>query len=111
MIVEDEALIALDLERRLLSLGYDVVGTADHFEEALEVIESGRPDLVLMDVQMPIMDGYEATEELRRIGFDSPILAVTAYALARDLKRALSVGCNDFVTKPFDQVCSLVLTL
>ena len=57
-------------------------------------------DLILMDVQMPIMDGYEATEQLRKMGFESPIIAVTAYALSRDLKRALAVGCDDFVTKP-----------
>ncbi len=78
------------------------VDIAENGREAVDKISAhGKDyDLVLMDVQMPIMDGYEATEELRRIGFDSPILAVTAYALARDLKRALSVGCNDFVTKP-----------
>jgi len=78
------------------------VDVAEDGKQALDAIAANPKayDLVLMDVQMPIMDGYEATAELRRRGFSAPIIAITAYALARDLKRCLAVGCNDFVTKP-----------
>ena len=78
------------------------VDVAEDGKEALDAIAANPRayDLVLMDVQMPIMDGYEATAELRRRGFSAPIIAITAYALARDLKRCLAAGCNDFVTKP-----------
>ena len=79
-----------------------VVDIAENGREALDRVVAANQnyDLILMDVQMPIMDGYEATEQLRKMGFESPIIAVTAYALSRDLKRALAVGCDDFVTKP-----------
>lgn len=78
------------------------VGLAENGREAIDLIAASgkRYDLVLMDVQMPVMDGYEATEKLREMGFEAPIIAVTAYALARDLERVLAVGCDDFVTKP-----------
>ena len=78
------------------------VDVAEDGKQALDAVACSEPayDLILMDVQMPIMDGYEATAELRRRGFHSPIIAITAYALARDLKRCLAAGCNDFVTKP-----------
>ena len=78
------------------------VDVAEDGKQALDrVMSADKPyDLILMDVQMPVMDGYEATAELRRRGFNAPIIAITAYALARDLKRCLAVGCNDFVTKP-----------
>ncbi len=78
------------------------VDVAEDGKQALDCVMAAERsyDLILMDVQMPVMDGYEATAELRRRGFSSPIIAITAYALARDLKRCLAVGCNDFVTKP-----------
>ncbi|MFP6640679.1 MAG: ATP-binding protein [Myxococcota bacterium] len=78
------------------------VGIAEDGREAVDEISAAGKDydLVLMDVQMPVMDGYEATAKLRQIGFEAPIIAVTAYALPRDLERVLAAGCNDFVTKP-----------
>ncbi|MEE3326907.1 MAG: response regulator, partial [Myxococcota bacterium] len=71
-------------------------------QEAVDRVTASREsyDLILMDVQMPVMDGYQATQKLRELGFRSPIIAVTAYALSRDLKRAMAAGCNDFITKP-----------
>jgi two-component system cell cycle response regulator DivK len=76
---------------------------AGNGEEALLAMAKDRPDLILMDIQLPVMDGYEAT---RRIKADPasaaiPIIAVTSYALSGDEAKARDAGCDDFVPKPY----------
>ncbi len=97
--------------RRLISLhldraGADVVMASDG-KEALdrttEAIKEGRPfDAVIIDMQMPIVDGYDAVRELRARGFTEPIIAVTAYAMTEDRDECLAMGCDDFVSKPIE---------
>ncbi len=91
---------------RLIGAGAEVV-TALNGKEALdrvrEAAEAGRPfDAVIMDMQMPVLDGYEAVRQLRAGGFTAPIVAVTAYAMSDDREECLGLGCDDFVSKPIE---------
>jgi PAS domain S-box-containing protein len=91
---------------RLQLLGAEVEGVTqgqDAYSRALDASSSGHPfDAILMDMQMPVVDGYEATRRLRASGYEGVILALTAYATAEDRAECLSVGCNEHVSKPID---------
>jgi PAS domain S-box-containing protein len=91
-----------DLIRILLSRAGLQVREAKHGAEALQLAGKEDFDLVLMDMQMPIMDGYEATRQLRSQGFSAPIVAMTANAMQGDEKRCREAGCSHFLTKPVD---------
>jgi two-component system cell cycle response regulator DivK len=102
LVVEDQEDNRQILRDLLGNAGYDLV-EAENGEEALFELAKQRPDLILMDIQLPIMDGYEAT---RRIRADPemkgiPIIAVTSYALAGDEAKALAIGCTAYITKPY----------
>jgi PAS domain S-box-containing protein len=91
---------------RLIQAGAEVV-TALNGQEALdrvaEAAEAGRPfDALIMDMQMPVLDGYEAVRRLRAGGFTTPIVAVTAYAMSDDRDECLRLGCDDFISKPIE---------
>ena len=102
LVVEDQEDNRQILRDLLGNAGYELIEAADG-EEALTALTVRRPDLILMDIQLPVMDGYEATRrirlnpELKSI----PIIAVTSYALAGDEAKALAAGCTAYVTKPF----------
>ena len=72
-------------------------------EDGVKLAKERKPDLILMDIQLPIMDGYEATRRLKADPASSsiPIIAVTSYALSGDEEKARAAGCNDFVPKPY----------
>ncbi len=102
LVVEDQADNRQILRDLLGNAGFELI-EAENGEEALAALASHRPDLILMDIQLPIMDGYEATRRIRANPDmkSIPIIAVTSYALTGDEAKALAAGCNAYVTKPY----------
>jgi two-component system cell cycle response regulator DivK len=96
---EDNRAIMRDL---LSGAGFELI-EAVNGEEGVKLAQSERPDLILMDIQLPIIDGYEATRQIRAIVDlkSIPIIAVTSYALSGDEAKTRAAGCNGYVAKPF----------
>ncbi len=105
-----------DTNRKLLRLTLSrsgaTVTTAENGRIALHLVGEGRFDIILMDMQMPVMDGYTATSILRDRGFDGPIIALTAHAMKGDRERCEEAGCSGYLTKPvnMDDLLQTVLT-
>ncbi len=102
LVVEDQEDNRQIIRDMLSATDYEIT-EAENGEEALAAVAKQRPDLILMDIQMPILDGYEAT---RRIKADPalgaiPIIAITSYALSGDEQKARAAGCDDYVPKPY----------
>ena len=96
---EDNRRILRDL---LTRAGYELIEAVDG-ESGVAMAATHRPDLILMDIQLPVFDGYEATRRIRANPETKniPIIAVTSYALSGDESKALAAGCNSYVAKPF----------
>ena len=103
LVVEDNLDNRRILVYRLKRIGeFDIV-EASNGEEALAIVQgSPPPDLIFMDLKMPVMDGWEATKKIRQLSFgrDIPIIALTAQAMAGDEQKALAAGCDDHLAKP-----------
>lgn len=102
LIAEDEALIRLDLREMLVEEGYDVVGEAADGETAVQLAEQLRPDLVILDIKMPIMDGLAAAERIagERI---APVVILTAFSQRELVERARAAGAMAYLVKPFQK--------
>ena len=101
LIVEDHPESAEMLTRRLVRRGFAVV-TATNGMAALQCIQQQRPDVILMDVSLPVIDGLEITRRLKHDGATRgiPVIALTAHAMCSDRDRARAAGCDEFETKP-----------
>ncbi len=104
ILVVDDSLDNLELTRVLLEAEEWQVWTAEDAGQALAILSKRRPDLILMDVQLPEVDGLELTRRLRkdRALQDMPIIALTAYAMCGDEAKARAAGCNGYITKPIN---------
>lgn len=98
VVAEDEALIRLDLVEMLTESGYDIVGEATNGQEAIELVELHRPDLAILDVKMPVLDGISAAEKIITI---APVLMLTAFSQRDLVERARDAGAMAYVVKPF----------
>jgi CheY-like chemotaxis protein len=103
LVVEDVEL-NMDLLVQLLEDEYEVL-TAMNGAEGIELAEQERPDLILMDLSLPVIDGWEATRRIKSNQHLShiPIIALTAHAMVGDAEEALAAGCDDYLTKPLDE--------
>jgi two-component system cell cycle response regulator DivK len=103
LLVEDNEMNRDMLSRRLERRGYEVVIAVDG-QQGVDLAQSARPDLILMDMSLPVIDGWEATRQLKaKDGMKStPIIALTAHAMSGDREKALEAGCDDYDTKPIE---------
>jgi two-component system cell cycle response regulator DivK len=103
LLVEDNEMNRDMLSRRLARRGYDVVVALDG-EQGVAMAKSEAPALILMDMSLPGMDGWEATRQIKAMPETRaiPVIALTAHAMAGDREKAIGAGCDDFDTKPVD---------
>lgn len=103
LIIEDNGENREALARRLQRRGYDVVIACDG-EQGFGLAKSEKPDVVLMDMNMPVLDGWQATQMIRGTPEirDLPIIGLTAHALAGDREKAMQAGCSEYHTKPVE---------
>jgi two-component system, cell cycle response regulator DivK len=100
LIVEDTEL-NVDLLTQLLEEDYTLLVARDG-AEGVSLAREKNPDLILMDISLPILDGYEATRQIRETLKSTPIIGLSAHAMSGDAVRARESGCNDYLTKPVD---------
>src|SRR5262245_26441171 len=108
LVVEDQEDTRQILRDLLGNAGYELIEAVDG-EQVLAAYAKQRSDLILMDIQLPVLDGYETTRRIRRAPESKaiPIIAVTSYALAGDEAKARAAGCNAYVSKPFSPLALL----
>lgn len=97
--VDDDPIMQQLVSRQLTAAGHDVTGAEDGLQGA-EIAIRINPDLVLMDIEMPVMDGFTATTKLRAEGYAGVVVAVTGSERMRDLANAVLAGCDDYIPKP-----------
>jgi two-component system cell cycle response regulator DivK len=103
LLVEDNEMNRDMLSRRLIKRGYEVVMAVDG-QQGIDMSLSEKPDLILLDMSLPVIDGWEAAKQMKANEASKavPLIALTAHAMASDKERALSAGCDDFDTKPVE---------
>jgi two-component system, cell cycle response regulator DivK len=103
LLVEDNEMNRDMLSRRLVRNGFEVVMAIDG-EQAVSLAQSALPDLILMDMSLPVIDGWEATRRIKAADATSniPIIALTAHAMSGDREKTLSAGCDEYDTKPIE---------
>jgi CheY-like chemotaxis protein len=103
LLIEDNEMNRDMLSRRLMRRGFDVL-VAEDGAAGVDLAQAQRPDLILMDMSLPVMDGWEATRKLKAADVTGaiPVIALTAHAMAGDEEKALAAGCDAYETKPVD---------
>lgn len=102
VVAEDETIIRLDIVETLRGQSYDVVGEADNGQRAIELVEELRPDVVLMDISMPVMDGISATRHISERSL-APVVILTAFSQRDLIDQATEAGAMSYIVKPFSE--------
>ncbi|MBE9468480.1 MAG: response regulator [Bacteroidetes bacterium] len=102
LVVEDEVSNYKLIQAMLRKTKVEIIWVTDGKRAVEECRNNDKIDLVIMDIKMPIMDGHEATRQIRSFNNDLPIIAQTAYAMAEDKEKSLVAGCSDYVSKPIN---------
>src|SRR6185503_11215225 len=103
LVVEDQEDLRGVLRDLLTGSGYEVAEAADGGEGVAKA-KSENPDLILMDIQMPVLDGYETTRQIKADQNKAPIIAVSSFAMKGDEQKARAAGCDHYVTKPYSPI-------
>jgi two-component system cell cycle response regulator DivK len=101
LLVEDNEFNRDMLSRRLQRRGFEIVSATDG-EKGVALAASEKPDLILMDISLPGLNGWDATKQIRRNGVTTPIIALTAHAMSGDREKTLEAGCDEYETKPVE---------
>lgn len=101
LLIEDDAIQLDILVTRLSRHGYDVI-TATDGEEGIALARSGRPQLIVCDVMMPVKNGFQVCKDLRREGINIPFIFLTAKGMSEDQTHGLQLGADDYIVKPYD---------
>jgi two-component system, cell cycle response regulator DivK len=103
LLVEDNEMNRDMLSRRLTRRGFQVVCAVDG-QQGVDLTRSEKPDIILMDMSLPVMDGWEATRRIKSDGatHNVPVIALTSHAMCGDREKAIEAGCDDYDTKPVD---------
>jgi len=103
LVVEDNPMNLDMIVRRLMRKGFEIL-VASNGVDAVETARAERPELILMDMSLPVMDGWEATRRIKGDDAlkDIPVIALTAHAMTGDREKALEAGCDDYETKPLE---------
>lgn len=114
LLVEDNEINRDMMVRRLQRRGHTIISAVDG-RQAVEMALSEKPDLILMDMSLPVMDGWEATRQIKQCAdlHDTPVIGLTAHAMAGDRMQALAAGCDEYASKPveFDKLMELILRI
>ncbi len=103
LIVEDDPVSEIIISRAVKTVSKEVINVHSGFDAVETCRKFPDIDLILIDIQLPLLDGYEATRQIRRFNKNVIIIAQTAYALTGDKERAIDAGCNDYISKPINK--------
>ena len=109
LIVEDDSVSEIIISRAVKAISKEILNVRSGFDAVETCRKYPDIDLILIDIQLPFLDGYEATRQIRQFNKDVIIIAQTAYALTGDKEKAIDAGCNDYVSKPINK--DLLLSL
>jgi len=102
ILIVDDTELNIDLLSQLLEEEYNLLVARDG-EQGVDMAKDNHPDLILMDISLPVMDGYEATRQIRKSLHSTPIIGLSAHAMTGHKQKAEEAGCNDYLTKPINE--------